>query len=374
MTMPVFPPISPGSTKKDSPTIAGEAADPAVNDNATLPAFSTLTVTDQPDNQLVAMTVTIVKNSEQTAATSAPEPEAGARRRPAAATSSAQRLRHPGERRRGGGPRRCGRWSSTHARTPSPPARPNRPRSPSAWMTAAAAIAIAIPSPPSPPRSTTARRSRGQAANQAVNDNATLGAFSTLTVANNPDNELVAVTVTIVNGANRGDFDQRNRKRLDPQYQQQRHRLQPHLPGPGEHGRGGDHGGADASLRPTPRTPSTPAPTKTTWSPSSTWMTAARQSAMTIPSPPSPPRSTTARRSRRSGQPGGQRQRHPQRFQHIDGDLPGQRVVAVTVTIVNGVDRGDFTAGSATDWTRSTSGSDIVYSRTFPARRTWARR
>ena len=46
---------------------------------------------------------------------------------------------------------------------------------------------------------------------------------------------------------------------------------------------------------------------------------------------------------------------------------PDNEIVAVTVTIVNGADRGDFGAGSATDWTRSTSGSDIVYSRTFPA-------
>src|SRR5262245_60504252 len=46
---------------------------------------------------------------------------------------------------------------------------------------------------------------------------------------------------------------------------------------------------------------------------------------------------------------------------------PDHQVMTVIVTIGNGVERGKFTAASSAGWTRTTSGSDIVYSRTFPS-------
>ena len=88
----------------------------------------------------------------------------------------------------------------------------------------------------------------GEAANQAVNDNATLSAFSTLTVTD-PDNESVAVTVTIVNGANRGDFTPE--QEAGPAAPAAATLSTAAPSGPGERRRGGDHGGAGAGLRPT---------------------------------------------------------------------------------------------------------------------------
>jgi hypothetical protein len=44
----------------------------------------------------------------------------------------------------------------------------------------------------------------------------------------------------------------------------------------------------------------------------------------------------------------------------------GDAIVA-TVKIVNGVNRGDFTLASAVGWTKTTSGSDYIYTRTFSA-------
>ncbi|WP_448208776.1 hypothetical protein, partial [Azospirillum sp. sgz302134] len=45
-----------------------------------------------------------------------------------------------------------------------------------------------------------------------------------------------------------------------------------------------------------------------------------------------------------------------------DADVQG---MDATVTITNGANRGDFTSASATGWTRTVSGSDYVYTRTF---------
>ena len=44
---------------------------------------------------------------------------------------------------------------------------------------------------------------------------------------------------------------------------------------------------------------------------------------------------------------------------------PDVESATVTVTIQNGANRGDFTSVSATGWTRTPSGSDIVYTRSF---------
>lgn len=46
---------------------------------------------------------------------------------------------------------------------------------------------------------------------------------------------------------------------------------------------------------------------------------------------------------------------------------PDMQETLAKVTITNGVNRGDFTAASVTGWTRTLSGSDIVYSRYFSA-------
>ena len=46
---------------------------------------------------------------------------------------------------------------------------------------------------------------------------------------------------------------------------------------------------------------------------------------------------------------------------------PDNQSMDATVTIVNGVNRGDFTPGSSTGWTRTVVGNDIQYTRHFPA-------
>lgn len=44
-----------------------------------------------------------------------------------------------------------------------------------------------------------------------------------------------------------------------------------------------------------------------------------------------------------------------------------QQPMTASVTIENGVNRGDFTVASRTNWTRTVNGPDIVYTRSFPA-------
>ena len=121
-------------------------------------------------------------------------------RRPAAATSSTAAPSGPGERGRGGD--HGGRTLVFDPRENAiAPGTTETTTFTVSVDDSGAAVSNDDTISPSPPRSTTARP-WGEAANQAVNDNATLSVFSTLTVTD-PDNESVAVTVTIVNGADR---------------------------------------------------------------------------------------------------------------------------------------------------------------------------
>ncbi len=205
----------------------------------------------------------------------------------------------------------------------------------------------------------------GAAANQAVNDNATISPFSTVTVTD-PDTQALTATVTITNGANRGDFTPgsatgwtRSTSGSDILYTQTF---------PAAANIGSVAQTAIRALVFDPRenaiAPGTTETTAFTLQVNDGVAAAVTNSTTSV--------ITTSVNNTPSigGAAANQAVNDNATINPFSGATvtdPDTQLITATVTITNGANRGDFTPGSATGWTRSTSGSDITYTRTFSA-------
>lgn len=203
----------------------------------------------------------------------------------------------------------------------------------------------------------------GAVANQAANDNATITPFSSLNITD-PDRQAAAVTVTISNGVNRGDFTpasssgwSRTVNGADIVY------LRSIVM---NNNIGSELQAAVRALVFQPRTnaitPATNETTAFTVFVNDQIATATDNSTSVISTSSNDAPALAGTTANQPVNDNGTRAP----FSTVTVTDPDFQVMSATVRIKNGVVRGDFTPATVAGWTRSLIGNDIQYSRTFP--------
>ena len=344
-----------------APTISGAVANQAVNDKATITPFTTLTVTD-PDTQAMSVLVRIgngVVRGDFTPATAS-----GWSR-----TTIGNDIQYA---RTFSGTANIGNVVQTAVRSlifqpRSNAIKPLTTESTVFTVTVADGLASPASNNITSVRTTSLNDApliSGTSTTVTVNDNATVNPFATLNV-NDADMQEMLISVTILNGLVRGDFTPASTSGWAVRYTTGNDITYKRYFGPQIN----VGGAAQAAFRALVFQPRQNAIRPSTTELTDFQITVSDGVAPAVLGPNSRVTTTSVNNAPTiSGALANQAMNDNETkavFSTITVTDPDHQETFTRVTITNGVVRGDFTAASATGWTRTVTGNDIVYTRYF---------